>query len=642
MKNVKTVAGVHTHTHTGNLKNIRKRQNEKGITLIVLAITIIILLILSGITIATLTGENGLFARAKEAKLATKRAQIMEWLDLKLIEEQSEDINRTSEEIIIATRENVIQNQNELKQMGKDISIGEVLNETINENPKKVNTYFEVIVDGDIYKVEMSGTKFIGNINELVPKITLESITNTTNTITVKVKTERNEGGKIEYYIKGEDEEKYTLKETATNETYTYLNLEQNKKYNIKIVAVAKNGRTAEVLVDRTTGKVADLTIGNTTFEYSTKEWTNGNVTVTAKTTVTGFTLQTSKDGRNWTNTATQTFTANGTVYARLWDGTNYGGAASGSVTNIDKIAPTKPTINLNGYTSGTWTRGNVTITASSTDTQSGVSYYQYSHDGVNAVGTVPNPWIINGDGQWMFYVRAIDKVGNISQWSTAFNIKRDTVVPTISNFAYSDAKLNSNGGQYKAFVTASDNSSGISTYTFNLNGQSSATTNNSYIRTFTGAINDNINVTVSDVAGNTTTSSTFNMTATKVFITQLYVKTLGPNRTIKDEEMQYWLNKSGNAQLLAVGILMSQESTIYKPFSAKEQFVIALYEGILGRTPSSSEINGYVQQMNSKDRMDMILTFVNSTEFLDICKKYNMEYKRTGPLTREEVKNML
>ena len=42
--------------------------NQRGITLIALVITIIILLILSGITIATLTGENGLFARAKEAK----------------------------------------------------------------------------------------------------------------------------------------------------------------------------------------------------------------------------------------------------------------------------------------------------------------------------------------------------------------------------------------------------------------------------------------------------------------------------------------------------------------------------------------------------------------------------------------------
>ena len=43
-------------------------QKNKGITLIALVVTIIILLILAGITIATLTGENGLFARAKQAQ----------------------------------------------------------------------------------------------------------------------------------------------------------------------------------------------------------------------------------------------------------------------------------------------------------------------------------------------------------------------------------------------------------------------------------------------------------------------------------------------------------------------------------------------------------------------------------------------
>lgn len=48
---------------------------DKAITLISLVITIIILLILSGITIATLNGENGLFARAKEAKENTIEAQ---------------------------------------------------------------------------------------------------------------------------------------------------------------------------------------------------------------------------------------------------------------------------------------------------------------------------------------------------------------------------------------------------------------------------------------------------------------------------------------------------------------------------------------------------------------------------------------
>lgn len=45
-----------------------------GITLIVLVITIIILLILSGITIVTLMGENGIIERAKTAREKNKYA----------------------------------------------------------------------------------------------------------------------------------------------------------------------------------------------------------------------------------------------------------------------------------------------------------------------------------------------------------------------------------------------------------------------------------------------------------------------------------------------------------------------------------------------------------------------------------------
>ncbi len=51
---------------------------NKGITLIVLVITIIILLILAGITIATLTGENGILSKAKKAKENTEEAQLDE------------------------------------------------------------------------------------------------------------------------------------------------------------------------------------------------------------------------------------------------------------------------------------------------------------------------------------------------------------------------------------------------------------------------------------------------------------------------------------------------------------------------------------------------------------------------------------
>ena len=53
-------------------------RKEKGITLIALVITIIILLILAGITISTLTGENGLFARARQSRQNTLDAQEQE------------------------------------------------------------------------------------------------------------------------------------------------------------------------------------------------------------------------------------------------------------------------------------------------------------------------------------------------------------------------------------------------------------------------------------------------------------------------------------------------------------------------------------------------------------------------------------
>ena len=51
------------------MKNITKlRKKEDGITLIALIITIIILLILAGITIATLTGENRHTIKSRKGK----------------------------------------------------------------------------------------------------------------------------------------------------------------------------------------------------------------------------------------------------------------------------------------------------------------------------------------------------------------------------------------------------------------------------------------------------------------------------------------------------------------------------------------------------------------------------------------------
>ena len=59
-----------------------KKKKQSGITLIALVITIIVLLILAGVSIATLTGENGILTRANDAKVETRGAAVEEAKDL--------------------------------------------------------------------------------------------------------------------------------------------------------------------------------------------------------------------------------------------------------------------------------------------------------------------------------------------------------------------------------------------------------------------------------------------------------------------------------------------------------------------------------------------------------------------------------
>ncbi len=61
-------------------------RNQRGITLIALVITIIVLLILAGVSIAMLTGQNGILTRAQDATKATTEAEADEALRLAVSE----------------------------------------------------------------------------------------------------------------------------------------------------------------------------------------------------------------------------------------------------------------------------------------------------------------------------------------------------------------------------------------------------------------------------------------------------------------------------------------------------------------------------------------------------------------------------
>lgn len=73
-----------------------KVKNERAITLIALVITIIVLLILAGVTIATLTGENGILTQAQQAKQSYEKATNLEEIKLRIAENKVNGNNSAS------------------------------------------------------------------------------------------------------------------------------------------------------------------------------------------------------------------------------------------------------------------------------------------------------------------------------------------------------------------------------------------------------------------------------------------------------------------------------------------------------------------------------------------------------------------
>ena len=85
----KSLGAVYIYTHTLHLENkkigskeslknrnarLEVKNKERGITLIALVITIVVLLILAGVSISMLTGENGILTQASNAKKATEES----------------------------------------------------------------------------------------------------------------------------------------------------------------------------------------------------------------------------------------------------------------------------------------------------------------------------------------------------------------------------------------------------------------------------------------------------------------------------------------------------------------------------------------------------------------------------------------
>ena len=149
------------------------KRKEKGITLIALVITIIVLLILAGVSIAMLTGDNGILTQANKSKIEQSHGAVREGISLAYNEYQIE-INTASNEKIASTE--VVQTQaNEEKALSTTSttflqflsSKGYIKEETTDVlNVEALTGSKQALGNGedtDIYKIEEESGKYIVN-----------------------------------------------------------------------------------------------------------------------------------------------------------------------------------------------------------------------------------------------------------------------------------------------------------------------------------------------------------------------------------------------------------------------------------------------------------------------------------------------
>ena len=148
-----------------------KRKQERGITLIALITTIIVLLILAGISIGAITGSNGIIGQAQSAKEETEIANEKEIIDISTVEAMGKN-NRGNleEEEFQNAMDKHTSEETEVTDIGEEFEVffKESSRYYIVDKDGNILSYDNVVIDkspGDITKDE-NGKELAGTEDE--------------------------------------------------------------------------------------------------------------------------------------------------------------------------------------------------------------------------------------------------------------------------------------------------------------------------------------------------------------------------------------------------------------------------------------------------------------------------------------------
>ena len=204
-------------------KKEKNKDMNKGITLIALVITIIVLLILAGVSIATLTGENGILTRANDAKISTEIAEEKEKIELATTAALADDLGGE-------IKENFLRQELEKYFVTDGVSVAP------GENNGEEGFIVTITDSGRQYFVDKDG-----NVSEMIPGPTV--------THSINPETQVGEGEKITITIKATATEGEITKitkpdgSTVENVTETTYEVEENGDY-VFTVEQSNGGKT--------------------------------------------------------------------------------------------------------------------------------------------------------------------------------------------------------------------------------------------------------------------------------------------------------------------------------------------------------------------------------------------------------------
>ena len=344
---------------------LRKKYDKRGITLIALVVTIVVLLILAGITISLVFGSNGVIQKAQDSKEQTEIGEMREKLEIAKVP-------------VYADGNGSYKVQDYWDRIESE---GLIADKTVDIIDNGDGTYEVTTTPGYVFEITVEPNKEIAEniiIGECIGKgenlsIGIRVVKKTTNSIEIEVvRAER--ASNFKYSIKKQGEE-YGAAEEKSETRHVFSGLTQGGIYTIKVEAT-KDGE--QQIVEKTVqvGEIPLAIDGDVI-------WTgNGQASVRIYTEEEGYQIEWQKNGiseGSWTREAsgvkekTITGLVNGDIiYARLYDGTSSGKYANIEV--MDKIEP-NTTIKLSGTT--VELGGTLTAEVTQTDNESGIDISQ-------------------------------------------------------------------------------------------------------------------------------------------------------------------------------------------------------------------------------------------------------------------------